>query len=119
MKVKRKTERQRLIAQSSRNPDNSTTDDSDLEMIVPDEEADTAVGETASTPAALNKLLYRRRSKHRGILTANAFDNMRLLIRFQEETGIHHGLKEMERVDLSAYTIKPFRYRRRRLYELF
>ena len=36
MKVKRKIERRRLIAQAPRNPDNSTTDDSDLEMITPD-----------------------------------------------------------------------------------
>ena len=44
MKVKRKTERRRLTAQASRNPDNSSTDDSDPEMTVPDEAADTAVG---------------------------------------------------------------------------
>ena len=44
MKVKRKTERRRLTAQASRNPDNSSTDDSDPEMNVPDEAADTAVG---------------------------------------------------------------------------
>ena len=57
MKVKRKTERRRLTAPASRNPDNSTTDYSDPEMIVPDEAADTAVGETASTPAAFKKLI--------------------------------------------------------------
>ena len=119
MKVKRKTERQKLIPQASRNPDNSTTDDSDPEVIVPDEEADTAVGETASTPATSKKHIYRRKCKLRGILVANAFDNMRLLIMYQKESGFHHGLKELEKVDLSAYTIKPFRYRRRCLHKLF
>ena len=105
MKVKRKTERRRLIAQASRNPANSTTDDSDPEMIVPDDEADTAVGETASTPAPFKKVIYRRKCKLRGILTANAFDNMRLLIIYQKKSGFHHGLKELERVDLFAHTI--------------
>ena len=44
MKVKRKTDKRRLIAQTSRNPENSTTKDSDSERIVPDEEADKTVG---------------------------------------------------------------------------
>ena len=56
MKVKRKIQRQRLIAQVSRNPDNYTTDNSESEMIIPGEEANTTVRETASTPAAFKKL---------------------------------------------------------------
>ena len=75
MKVKRKTDRRRLIAQTSRNPESSTTKDSDSERIVPDEEADITVGETASTPAAFKKLVNRSDYKLTGILTANAFDN--------------------------------------------
>ena len=77
-------------------------------MIVSDEKADTAVSETASTLAAFKKLIYQRKCKLRGILTANAFDNMQLLIMYQKESGFHHGLKELEKVDLSAYKIKPF-----------
>ena len=76
MKVKRKTDRRRLIAQTSRNPESSTTKDSDSERIVHDEEADITVGETASTPAAFKKLVNRSDYKLTGILTANAFDSM-------------------------------------------
>ena len=76
MKVKRKTDRRRLIAQTSRNSGSSATKDSDSERIVPDEEADITVGETASTPAAFKKLVNRSDYKLTGILTANAFDNM-------------------------------------------
>ena len=36
-----------------------------------------------------------------------------------KESGFHHDLKELERVDLSAYTIKPFLYQRLRLHEFF
>ena len=72
MKVKWKSERRILIAQASRNPDNSSTDDSDQEMIIPDEEADTAMGETASSPAAFKKLIYWRKCKLKGVLTAKA-----------------------------------------------
>ena len=119
MKVKQKTRKQRSIAQASRNSENSTTDNSDPEMIVPDEEADTTMGETASTSAAFKKLIYRRKCRLRGILAVNAFDNMQLLIMYQKGSGFHHGLKELEKADLSAYTIKPFNYQRRRLHELF
>ena len=119
IKVKRKTKRWRFIAQASRNPDNSTTDDSDPERIVPDEEADTTVSEAASNPAAFEKLVYQMKCKLKGILTANAFDNMQLLIMYQKESGFHHGLKEQEKEDWSAYTIKLFHYWRRRLHELF
>ena len=72
MKVKWKSERRKLIAQASRNHDNSSADDSDQEMIVPDEEADTAMGETASSPTAFKKLIYWRKCKLKGVLTAKA-----------------------------------------------
>ena len=36
-----------------------------------------------------------------------------------KESGFHHDLKELEKVDLSAYTIKPCRYQRLRLHEFF
>ena len=88
----------------------TTTDDSDPERIVPDEEADTTVSEAASNPAAFEKLVYQMKSKLKGILTANAFDNMQLLIMYQKESGFHHGLKEQEKEDWSAYTIKLFHY---------
>ena len=108
-KVKRKTERRTLIAQAS-SPDNSTTDDSNPEIIVPDEVADTTVGETVSTPEAFKKLVYRKKCKFRRILTTNGFDKMQLLIMYQKESGFHHGLKELEKVNLSAYMIKPSLY---------
>ena len=51
-------------------------------------------------------------------MTANVFGNMRLLIVYQKESGFNYGLKELEEVDLSAYTIKPFQHQRRHLHEL-
>ena len=91
-----------MIAQTSQNPDNSNTDNSDPEMNIPDEEADTTVSETASTQKT-------QKCKLRGILTINGFDNMRFLM-CQKESGFHHGLKELEKVNL--YTLKPFPYSR-------
>lgn len=117
MKVKWKTERQKLITQASRNPDKSIAYNSDPEIIVSNVEADTAVGETASTFAAFKKLVHWRICKLRGILTSNSFDNMLLLIMYQKESGFHHGLKELEKVNLPVYTIKSFHYWRHILHE--
>lgn len=74
MKVKWKTERQKLITQASRNPDKSIAHNSDPEIIVSNVVVDTAVGETASTFAAFKKLVHWRICKLREILTSNSFD---------------------------------------------
>ena len=127
MKQKRKTEKRRLIAQTSRNADDSvspsSSDDSTPEMS--DLDAHTIGGDNEQTPAsvqsmvAFKKAVYRKKCKLRGILTADQLDNMRLLVLLQNESDFHPGLKEFEKVDLSYYNLKYFRHRKDRLHELF
>ena len=132
MKQKRRTERRRVLGQSSQNVSIEDSAESSQNVVIEgssesSESENEIMGNEhlddsnqAKSANALKKAVYRKKCQLRGILSANPYDNMRLLVWFNYDSKIHPGLQGCHNlVDIISRSDRKIPYQKLRLKELF